>query len=261
MEWETVRLEGSEEIRHIVLNRPHVLNAFNTQMLADLLEVMDVIDDSPRCRCVILRGEGSSFCAGADLKEGAVNHTNSTAGLMHRSRMGNRFRQRLGDLAPITVAALHGHVIGRGVGMATDCDFRIAADDTRLAIAEVNVGLTFNGMIGNVVRLVGLGHARELLIFGESQPAPKMLAWGLYDQVVPAGELLAAAQAFAERVVRQPPIPVQLTKQSINAVTRALDGAVFHADPAGFALSARSRDGQLARAARSTGAPPAWTFE
>jgi len=261
MEWETVRLEGTEAVRHIVLNRPRVHNAFNTRMLADLLEVVAAIEDEPRCRAVILRGEGPSFCAGADLKEGGVNHTAPLIALMRRAKHGKELRYRLGNMVPVTIAALHGHVIGRGVSLAGACDFRIAADDAKLAISEVNVGLTINGFFGDVVNLVGLGRARELFILGETHPADRMLAWGFYDQVVPRAELIPAAEALAARVEAQPPIPVQLTKQSINALARSLDRALSHANPAEFGLSARSTDGRLAREARRSGVPPVWRFE
>ncbi|MBI4082398.1 MAG: enoyl-CoA hydratase/isomerase family protein [Candidatus Lambdaproteobacteria bacterium] len=261
LRWETLRLEGSATVRHVVLNRPRVLNAMNDRMKRDLHDVMGKLDLDPACRVVIVRGEGRSFCSGADLKEGSVNPTSSVARLMRRSASGKRMRELIGEMAPITIAAVHGHCIGAGAALAAACDFRIAAESASLAIKEVPVGLTFNGVIADTVHLVGVQHARELLIFGEAHPAGKLLDWGYWDQVVPDDQLVAAAQAFAERLLAVPPIPAQLTKLSIAAMVRALDRPVFHADPAGFALSARSKDTSEARRRRAPGEAPRWQFE
>jgi len=260
MEWETLKLEGQGAILHLVLNRPRARNAVNQQMLRDLLAACTAIEERTDCQVVVLRGEGATFCAGADLKEGREAPDTVTA-TMQRPRLAALALQALTDLAPVTIAAVQGHAIGGGCSLASACDFRIGADTAQVAIREISLGFILSWRsLPNLVHLVGAAHAREMALFGQMHDAATMLRWGFFNQVVPEAELAAAAQALADKVVRQPPIPVQLTKQSINALVKALDGAVFHADPAAYALSRRSEDARIAREAFFDDGPRDWRF-
>ncbi len=261
MEWETLKLSGTGPVRHLVLNRPRQRNAVNRQMLRDLLAACAAIEELPDLRCVILRGEGPSFCAGADLKEGRAAPPD-VAATMQRPRMAALALQALTDLAPITIAAVQGHAIGGGCSLACACDFRIGAESASVAVREISLGFILSWRsLPTLVHLVGAAHAREMVLFGEPHDAATLARWGFFDRVVAEGELLAAAEALAAKVARQPPIPVRLTKQSINAVVKGLDRAVFHADPAAYALSRRSHAAETAREAFFSGKPRDWAHE
>jgi enoyl-CoA hydratase/carnithine racemase len=261
MEWETVRLEGEGAIRELVLNRPRVHNAVNQRLLTDLLEACHAIEALPECRAVILRGEGPSFSSGADLKEGLAG-TGSLASSLHRSRTGERVIDALGELPPVTIAAVHGHAIGGGACLAMACDFRIGAEGAKVSIREVSLGLSLSWhSIPNAVHLVGPSRAKEMILFGETYDARTMLDYGFFNQVVADGKLRDAARMLAEKVVRQPPVPAAMTKASVNAYVRALDRAVFHLDAAGVSLAGRTRDAARAKNAFFSGEPVEWEHE
>jgi enoyl-CoA hydratase/carnithine racemase len=261
MEWETMKLEGAGAVRHLVFNRPAVHNAVSRQFLRDVVQACLYIETQPDCRVVIVRGAGPSFCSGADLKEG-LTHEGAVAEMMGRARDGARAIQALGEIPPITIAAVHGHAIGGGAMLAMACDFRIAAADARLSIREVSLGISLSWQsIPNVVNLVGPSKAKEMIIFGETYDAATLERYGAYDQVVPEAQLLNAAGALASKVLSQPPLPVAMTKASINAYVRALDRSVFHGDAVGLTLTGRSKDAAAARDAFFARKPGTWVGE
>jgi enoyl-CoA hydratase/carnithine racemase len=261
MEWETMRLEGEGPLRRLVFNRPQMHNAVNRRFLLDLTQACLHVETETPCRVLIVRGEGPSFSSGADLKEN-LTHAGGLGDLMGRSQAGARAIQALGDLSAVTIAAVHGNAIGGGAMIAMACDFRVAAADARLSVREVSLGLSLSWQsIPNVVNLVGPSRAKEMILFGEMYGADQMLEYGVYNQVVAPAALPAAVQALAERVLAQPPLPVRMTKASINAYVRALDRAVFHQDAAGLALTGRSRDAAAAKEAFFSGKPAAWEGE
>jgi enoyl-CoA hydratase len=261
MEWETIRLEGEGALRELVLNRPQVRNAVNTQLLRDLNAACTHLDTLPETRVVILRGEGPTFCAGADLKEG-LSHKGPLREVVARSRLGARAVDALARLAPVTIAAMQGHAIGGGACLGAACDFRIGARGAQVSVREVSLGLSLSWhSIPNFVHLVGPSRAKEMILFGEMLDADTLHAWGYFNQVVADEELLPAARRLAEKVLRQPPLPVEMTKASINALVQALDRSVFHLDEFGIGLSGRSADAARAVRAFFEGDPPDWSYE
>ena len=258
MQWETVSVEGDGSLRHLVLNRPQVRNAVNTQLLIDLNAACAYLGNQPHCRVVILRGEGASFCAGADLKEGLV-HGAALRDMVYRSRLGTRAIQSLRQLPPVTIAAVHGHAIGGGACFPTACDFRIATCSVKVSVREVSLGVSLSwNALPNFVHLVGPSRAKEMIMFGEMYDADTLQAYGYFNQVVPDDDLLAAAQRLADKVLRQPPLPVEMTKASINAMVHALDHSLFHMDEYALALTGRSQDAARAREAFFREETPEW---
>jgi enoyl-CoA hydratase/carnithine racemase len=261
MEWETVKLEGEGPIRHLVLNRPRVHNAINRTVLRDLLSACAAIEDLGDCRAVILRGEGPSFSSGADLQEAQARDT-ELAYSLRRARLGERVIDALGELTPVTIAAVHGHAIGGGACLALACDFRIGAEDAQVCIREVGLGLSLSWhSIPNTVHAVGPARAKEMILFAGTYDSATMLSYGFFNQVVPGGRLMEMAAELARKVLAQAPIPVAMTKLSINAYTRALDRAVFHLDAPGVALTQRTRDSAKARKAYFAGEAAEWENE
>lgn len=258
MNWETLKLEEREGATHLVLNRPLVHNAVNTRMLMDLNAACEHLSALPDCRVVVLRGEGASFCSGADLKEG-LTHKGGTPDTIRRARLGRRAVQALSDLPAITIAAVHGSAIGGGACLAAACDFRIGAENARVSLRESSLGLSLSwNSIPNFVHLVGPSRAKEMILFGEMYRAETLESYGFFNEVAPAAELAEAVQRWTEKVLRQPPLPVQMTKASINALVKALDRPIFHLDDYGLALTGKSGDAAKAREAFFSGDTPPW---
>ena len=261
MQWDHVKVEGDGAIRHLVLNRPKLHNAVNAQLLRDVISACRAINELPDCRAVIVRGAGPSFSSGADLKEPSFREGNLRA-MQHRARLGADAVNAIGELYPVTVAAVHGYAIGGGVCLAMACDFQIGAASCQVSIRESSLGrsLSWNS-IPNTVHLVGPKRAKRMIIFGEMFPASTLLEWGFFDEVVSDERLLEAAEAFAQRVARQPPIPVQMTKASINALVKIFNRAVFHMDDLGVTFSSRTQDARTAEETFFSGAKSEWRVE
>ncbi len=244
MKLETVRIEGEGPVRHLILNRPKVHNAVNDELIADVTQACIALDRLQEVRVVVVRGEGKSFCSGADLKAPRANATGS----IDRSKAGARMADVLTHLSPITIACMHGYCIGGGAVLPAACDFRIAGRSTSLTINEVSIGfnLTWH-TIPAVIQLVGPARAKEMIILGHTYDAGKLLEYGYVNEVVDDSVLVARAEELAGEICRQPPWPTFSTKASINAYAKALDRAVHHLDHISTALMSRSENSRIAR--------------
>lgn len=246
MSYETVRLEGFGAIRHLVFNRPQVHNAINRQFVRDVHDACIEIEDDSSVRAVIVRGEGKSFCSGADLKENPTDGT--VAERMNGSKTGARMADVLTNLRPITIAAMHGYAIGGGGVLGAACDFRIGAESLSMTINEVSIGfnLTWH-MVPSLIQLIGPARTKEMIILGRTYNAHKLLEYGFLNEMVPDDELISSAEALAQEVVKQPPIPANLTKASINAYTKMMDRSIQHMDHLAAAFMGRSENSRVAR--------------
>src|SRR5579864_4584084 len=145
-EFTTLELDLAAPIARLTLSRPERLNALSPEALAELAAAADQIGAKDDVKVVILRGAGRAFCAGYDLE--AVDGTPSA----ERVDLGRRMAEAVSGIPALTVAAIHGHCVGGGLVLAASCDLRIAADDTRFAIPEVDLGIPLAW--GGVPRLV-----------------------------------------------------------------------------------------------------------
>ena len=143
----------------------------------------------------------------------------------------------------MTIAAIEGFCLGGGVSLAVSCDFRIMAQRAYMRIPEIDLGLNYSwGSIPRLVRLVGPARAKEAIILCQEIPADKCLAWGLAEEVAPPGKALVAAREMARKIAAKPPLPVAMTKESVNRCSAALDRCGVYMDGDQFLLTAYSED-------------------
>lgn len=183
-------------VASLVLNRPDVVNAYNLQMRDELYATLEAVRDDPDVRVAILRGAGErGFCAGADLTEFGTAPSLAVARKVRWER--DVWGLFLSMPKPL-VAAVHGHVIGSGVEMTCLCDVRLAADDAEFSMPEVGLGLVpAAGGTQTLPRDIGVAGALDMLIAGRRLSASEARHRGLVHRVVPAGILLAEAEAVA----------------------------------------------------------------
>ncbi|HEY7064857.1 MAG TPA: enoyl-CoA hydratase-related protein [Chloroflexota bacterium] len=210
-----VQCELRNAVATITLNRPESLNALNRPMRDDLATLLSwCADHTDAVRAVVLAGAGRAFCAGQDLREEEA--LASPAVSVEGKRAGD-FQALLAEQPQPTMAALHGYVIGRGLEVALTCDLRLAADDARLGLPEVNLGMIpASGGTQRLPRLIGEARALHLVLTAERLDAATALAWGLVTQVMPAGELAAAAQALGERLAGHAPLAMRYARRAIQ---------------------------------------------
>ena len=245
MEFKTLLVEKEGPAAVVTLNRPEELNTLSVECLTELKEAFPAIQADPAIRVIILTGGPKFFSAGMDLRDEEVRKI--LAGpldeRMARVKAGPEACQAIEDVRPVTIAALEGFCVGGGVSLAISCDFRIMAASAYLRIPEIDLGLNYSwGSIPRLVHLIGPAKTKEAVILCEKISAPKCLIWGLAEEVAPQGTALEAAREMAGKIAAKPPLPVAMTKESVNRVATALDRSGVYMDGDQFLLTAFSED-------------------
>src|SRR3954468_15711944 len=198
----------------LTLNRPERLNALSAPLVEDLHAALDAIDDA--VRVVVLTGAGRGFCAGLDLKEPMGDGT-VVGGLRAQERIAG-LMLKLRALSQPVIAAVNGAAAGGGLALALSSDVRLAAEEARFNVAFVKLGVSGADMgVSHLLpRIVGIGHASELMLTGRLVGAEEAARIGLANRVVPAGELLEAAGELAAEIVANAPFGVRMTKEVLR---------------------------------------------
>ena len=193
MKYQTLAVEPQGAVLLVKLNRPEVLNAINTQMGHDLLDLWTRLTVDPGdSRCVVLTGSGDrAFCAGGDLKE-RNGMTQATWQAQHE--LFERAFVALMELPTPVIAAVNGHAYGGGLETALACDFIYAARGARFALSEVRLGIMpGGGGTQNLPRAVGERRAKELILTAKAFTAEEGAAWGLINRICEPASLLKEA--------------------------------------------------------------------
>jgi len=211
--------EKKDSIAYVTLNRPKVLNVYNTQMRDELYQILGAIKDDSEVRVAILKGAGDkAFCAGADLSEFL---TVPSPIIARQVRWERDVWGLFLSLPQPLIAALHGYVLGDGIEIALCCDLRIASKDAQFGTPEVGLGIIpAAGATQTLPRAVGRGKALEMLLTGRWINADEAYRAGLVNRVVPREELLATAEGIARKIASYNQTAVRNAKQ---ALVRGLD--------------------------------------
>ena len=211
----TLAFEG-EHVLVVTLDRPEVLNAINTRMGREQLELWTRLTADPGAlRCVVLTGAGErAFCAGGDLKE---RDGMSEAEWRAQHEIFERAFVALMELPLPVIAAVNGHAYGGGLETALGCDFIYASRNARFALSELRLGIMPGGCgTQNLARAVGERRAKELILSARAFGAEEARAWGLVNKVCEPGKVLAEALAAAREIAANAPLAVRQAKKSIH---------------------------------------------
>jgi enoyl-CoA hydratase/carnithine racemase len=213
--YQTLALESRDEhVLVVTLNRPQVLNALNTQMGRDKLELWTRLSADPGSwRCVVLTGAGErAFCAGADLKE----RDGMSEGVWRaQHEIFERAFMALMELPLPVIAAVNGAAFGGGLEMALACDFIYAAKTARMALSETRLGLMPGGAgTQNLPRAAGGRRAKELIMTAQPFDAQQGYEWGIVNRVCEnvVQDALVTARVIAENA----PLAVRQAKKSVH---------------------------------------------
>jgi enoyl-CoA hydratase/carnithine racemase len=214
------RFEQAGPVATLRLDRPQAMNALTFDVYRELTDTFRALSDRADVRAVVLTGTGRAFCTGGDVREiiGALLGRDEKARLEFTTLTCDLIRAMRALPRPI-VASLNGTVAGAGAALALASDLRVAADTARIAFLFVKVGLAGAdmGTAHLLPRMVGLGRATELLMTGDFIEADEALRIGLYNRVVPPGELPAATAALVDRLVRGPAAGLAATKAALES--------------------------------------------
>ena len=241
----TVRIERSGTVATISLNRPDRLNAFDGAMHRELHAALDEAAADEGVRCVVLRGEGRGFSAGADLRDEDLRREDGEPPDLgeYLRRSYSVTVKKMVEMEKPVVAALHGPVYGAGVGIALACDMRVAAESARFSVAFVKIGLMPDaGVSFFLPRVVGLGRAMEMSMLGDPVDAGEAHRFGLVNRVVPDERLEEEAAGLARRLAALPTRALGQIKRSLYASFESDLDAALEREARGQSLCGRTRD-------------------
>ena len=215
MTYEQILTETHGRVGVIRLNRPEKLNAWTDVMAGEMTEQIQAWNADDGIGAIVIAGEGRAFCAGADLQGFNQRLADDPEASASASRAVN-WTNFIRESKPVIVA-IHGYAVGVGLTLALPADVRYAAEDTKLSIRFVKVGLVPElGSTRLLAQLVGLGHATDICLSGRMVPADEAYRIGLVSAVVPKDDLFATALAKAEEYANNPTPVVRKIKTLLN---------------------------------------------
>jgi enoyl-CoA hydratase/carnithine racemase len=260
--WNHFRLEVNDTIATLTFGRAEKLNALTFQVYADLRDLLSELAQRDDVRVLVITGSGRGFSSGGDVNAiiGELQSMDARD-LLAFTRMTGSVTQRMRDLPLPIIAAVNGVAAGAGAVIALAADLRILADSASFAFLFTKVGLSGGDMGAAYLlpRLIGLGRATELLLFGDRVDAQRALAIGLANQVVAADDLAGRTQELARSLAQGPALASAATKILLS---RELDmdlAGALELDSMTQALLMKSADHAEFFKAFREGREPQWT--
>lgn len=221
-----VLYEVKDKIAWITLNRPESLNAVNRDMVKAIVAYCREAEEDRNVQVVILKANGErAFSVGGDIKDRARLNAAATVEPAESPLVARQAKYSAipGTPAPaiaainkITMALVHGYVVGTGLLMSLACDIRIAAEGARLGLSEVRLGfMAGSGGTQRMARLVGIPKALEICLSGELYDAAECHRIGLVNQLVPYDRLIPAGEKMAQSFLKGAPLALRYIKEAI----------------------------------------------
>lgn len=213
MTYENILVEQQNGIAIITINRPEVRNALDSQTYVEIDTAITALAQHDEIAVIILTGQGEkSFAAGADIKE---LRDKTFLDALQPGLQG--VCKKIEDCNKVVIAAINGFALGGGCELALACDIRIAAENAKLGLPELNLAIIpGGGGTQRLSRIIGKGRALELILTGKIIHAEKAAQIGLVSEVVPAGALLEETKTYAESILSKGPLAVQLLKKVVH---------------------------------------------
>lgn len=230
MIFKTLALQESGGIALLTLNRPDKRNAISYELIAEVLQALESVRNS-ESQVLIITGAGKAFCSGMDLEnlKSLIGRTEEQN--LEDSRTMARLFRSIYDFPKPTIAAVNGPAIAGGTGIATICDFTLAAPEATFGYTEVRIGFVPAIVSTFLLRQVGEKQARDLLLTGRIFSAEEALRLGLVNEIVEPERLLPRAHELAGKLIENSPSSLRATKellaQSINEeLDRGLEASI-----------------------------------
>jgi methylglutaconyl-CoA hydratase len=249
----------SRGVANLILNRPEVHNAFDDQMIAELIRVLDQLAADDKVKVLTLSARGKNFSAGADLNwmrsmaqknyQQNLDDANELAALMHK----------LDTFPKPTIALVQGAAFGGAVGLVACCDMALAEQGASFCLSEVKIGLIPAVISPYVMRALGERQCRRYFLTAERFSADSALAMGLLHQVVAVGELQSQAESLITSLLQNSPAAVSAAKALLhNIYNRKISNNVIAHTTQAIAEIRVSAEGQEGLTAFLEKRKPAW---
>ena len=209
-----IKVDVSDFVATVTMDRPPV-NAQNSQMRMEMMEVFDAFNDRDDVRVAILTGAGKVFSAGADIKErrGLVQ---APGDYWRHNRAAREYTNAIRECAKPVIAAVNGAALGAGFGLMAACDIMMASDNAVFGMPEIDVGLA--GGTAMLSHLVGKSRGRRIVFTGDRFSAQEMYRLGVIECCVPREALMDEALKMARNIASKSPLAMRLAKQAYNTV-------------------------------------------
>ncbi|MFD7409442.1 enoyl-CoA hydratase/isomerase family protein [Streptomyces sp. NPDC059866] len=223
--YKTVAVQQDGPVLRVRLNPAQQDDTLSTAVVDDLIAVLDDLHQRPDIRILLLSSLGDDFCLGADRHEyqEALAADPTGAALRRIADKAHRLCQALENTHTITIARLHGKVVGAGLALASFCDLRAGADTSRFRMPEVGLGLppAWGGAMGRLISEAGAAQIRELMLTSDAFDAATAHRLGLLHKTAPIDELDQTINAWTRTLARRPPEALILTKRMLAGYARA----------------------------------------
>jgi len=212
-----VRVDVSESIATLTIDRPDVKNALNLETVTELRAALTTLSVHDDVGVLIITGGGeSAFVSGADINDIRARGRDDGLAAINSSLFAEIER-----FSRPTIAAINGYALGGGCELALACDIRIASDTAKFGQPELGLGIIPGaGATQRLPRLIGMGRAKHLILTGDIIDAKQALEIGLVSAVTPPGQLQIRARELAKKILRQGPLAARLAKVALNASAR-----------------------------------------
>ncbi|WOJ98024.1 enoyl-CoA hydratase/isomerase family protein [Congregibacter brevis] len=215
--YKTLEIERLGQTASLWLNRPDKLNPLSLETLEELTHAANEFNRDNTIKVITVGGRGRCFSAGADL---AGFPAPGDVGAREAADAGRRMADAMEQINAVTIARIQGWCIGGGLVLAAACDLRIAAQDARFSIPEIDLGIPLAwGGIPRLVREIGPALTKELVMTCRPFDALEALGAGFLNKTVDIKELDEAVDRMAESISSRPAFPIQATKRHVDAVT------------------------------------------
>jgi len=252
-EYEHLLVEENEGLITVRINRESRRNSLSRQTIVELTDFATKHRTASHIRAIILRGSDTFFSSGADL--GSVGEASGKPSdpaekpnlldLREAVVAGPDLCKAWEEIEPVTIAAIEGYCVGGAAALVLCCDFRIVGDGAMMRLPEVPLGINMSWRtLPRLIAIAGPSRAKRFAIFGEPTPAETLKEWGMVDEITERGKSYELADEWAKKLVELPPLPVRMTKESINAAANALNHSSTFMDRDQYLLTFLSEDFQ-----------------
>ena len=217
MTYSNIRIDISESIATLTIDRPAVKNALNLETVKECHGALDELAENSDVGVLIITGAGeTSFVSGADIND--IRARTVAEGL---AAINSSLFAKIDRFPRPVIAAINGYALGGGCELALACDIRVAADTAKFGQPELGLGIIPGaGATQRLPRIVGLGWAKHLVLTGDIIDAKQALDIGLVTAIMPASQLQVRARELAKKILRQGPLAAKLAKLTLNASAR-----------------------------------------
>ena len=216
MPYQHIIYEKEDSFAILTFNRPEVRNALNSVAIDEAIDAVKNAEEDDSVRVLIITGAGDrAFVSGADINE--LRERNSLSELEEKAGRRKVLTHHLETISKPTIAAINGFATGGGLELAMACSIRIASENVRVGLPEINLGIMpGNGGTQRLPRLVSKGYAMEMILTGDLTDAREAHRIGLINHVVPQSELMDKAKEIARKIASKSSLAVQVAKDAIN---------------------------------------------